>query len=436
VYSVTARAVNSVSTASKTSDFFVGGSTELVHDQAGSIRLRPAPTDFYYLKTVNNIALGTEVFGVSGAGAPTDAVDLPADVDGANGRYLTYAPDLSFEVHSLDSIVPGDDTMPIHLYLGDFASKNYRRISLDTPNGSRHPQYTTPDVAADSRSVAYGGMKPTPMIQGVDSFDVFVVDVVASTRQRVTLTHTNHRNAFPTWSTNQSWLTFVSDRSGRNQWDLYGLPVTGGVVNTAQSSLKRLLNTGGVLLVGTMGSADFRKPLMAWSPTAPTLAIVASDGVLYLVSTTPAGATQVDAGVLHPTELEWSPDGSLLAITTGDKVQTVAADGTSTVRVIREGDTFADLMWSPDGTWLVYRATRGSSAWFEAYDLDQSTVAAPIAITASEPDASALQSLAGYRAFMSLRPAWSSTDVLFYPSFATGAITVGIVSVDVSGLTP
>jgi Tol biopolymer transport system component len=274
------------------------------------------------------------------------------------------------------------------------------------------------------------------MVQGVDSFDVFVVDVVASTRQRVTLTHTNHRNAFPTWSTNQSWLTFVSDRSGRNQWDLYGLPVTGGVVNTAQASLKRLLNTGGVLLVGTMGGVDFRKPLMAWSPTAPKLAIVASDGVLYLVSTTPAGATQVDAGVLHPTELEWSPDGSLLAITTGDKVQTVAADGTSTVRVIREGDTFADLLWSPDGTWLVYRATRGSSAWFEAYDLDQSTVAAPIAITASEPDASALQSLGGYRAVMSLRPAWSSTDVLFYPSFATGALTVGIVSVDVSGLTP
>jgi hypothetical protein len=90
VYSVTARAVNSVSSASKTSDFFVGGGTELVHDQAVSIRLVSAPTDFYYLKTVNNIALGSEV---SAPGACADRRgDLPAAVDGANGRYLTTRP--------------------------------------------------------------------------------------------------------------------------------------------------------------------------------------------------------------------------------------------------------------------------------------------------------------------------------------------------------
>ena len=438
VYTVTARAQNSVNTASNSADLFVGGANHLVTNQAGAIRLRSTPGDLYYLKTVNNLNAGFEVFGLSGAVA-TDAVDLPASIDGANGKYLTYAPDVSFEVHSVDSIIPGEDTQPIHLYVGDFTSKNYRRISKDVPANKRHPQYTDANVAPDNRSVAYGGMLPTPMIQGADSFDVFVNDVVASTRRRVTVSHTNHRNAFPTWSTDQSWLTFVSDRSGRGQWDLYGMPIAGGVINTAQASLVRLSNTGGVLVVGTIGAVDFKKPLMAWNPMVPTLAVVASDGVLYFIVTTPTGASQIDVGTFasgRASELAWSDDGSLLAVSTGSEVLTVTGGGASTSIVKRTGDTFADIVFSPDGSWLVYRATRASSAWLEVYDLDHSTLTAPIAITASEPAASTTLSLGAYRSFMPMKPAWGADNVLYYPSFATGANTVGIVSVDVSGLTP
>lgn len=447
VYTVTARATNSVNTASNSADVFVGGSATVVNNQAGAIHLRPTPGDFYYSKTVNNINLGVEVFAVTG-GIAGDAVDLPASVDGSNNKYLAYAPNVSFEVHSLDSIMPGEDTQPIHLYVGDFGTKNYRRISKDVPANRRHPQYTDADVAPDNRSVAYGGMCPTPMIQGADSFDVFVNDVVANTRARVTLSHTNHRNAFPTWATDQSWLTFVSDRGGRGQWELYGMPVTAGVINTAQASLVKLTNTGGVLMTGTMGAADFRKPLMAWNPTSPTLAVLASDGVLYLLATNATGATQIDVGTFatgRPSELAWSPDGALLAVSTGSEVLTVTLAGTVASRVgglddegnpKRPGDTFADLLFSPDNAWLIYRATRASSAWFEAYDIDQSTITAPIAITAAEPASSATQSLGGYRALMSMKPAWSSNGQMYYPSFATGSNTVGILSVDVSGLTP
>lgn len=449
VYTVTAKAQNTANSASNSADVFVGGATHVVSSQAGAVQLRSSPGDLYYLRTNNNINLGVEVFGVS-AGISNDAVDLPASVDGANGKYTAYAPDVSFEVHSIDSIIPGEDTQPIHLYIGDFASKNYRRISLDIPANKRHPQYTDADVASDNRSVAFGGMCPTPTAQGADSFDVFVDDVVASTRQRVTRLHTNHRNAFPTWSTDQRWLTFVSDRSGRNQWDLYGMPITGGVINTAQASLVRLSNTGGVLMSGTIGSAEFKKPLMAWNPAAPTLAVVASDGSLYLIMTTPSGATQFNVGPGHPTDLAWSPDGSMLAfqmpVTVQDEggndvlasgVVTVQSDGSNPqTRVARAGDNLADIAWSPDGAWLVYRVTRASSAWLEVYDLDQSTITKPIAITASERATSSTLSLVAYRAVMSMKPVWSSAGVLYYPSFATGANTVGIVSVDVSGLTP
>lgn len=448
IYSVTARATNTINSVSSTADIFVGGAGSVVANQAGEIRVLPGGTDIYYSRTVNNLSFGVEVFSVVG-GVVGDAVEIPAALDGVTNDFLAYAPDLSFEVHAADSVVPGSDTNPVHLYLGDFATKNYRRISSGAPTADRYPGFANPDVSTDSRYIAYGGMLPTPLASGADTFDVFVYDNATPSRQNVTQTHTNHRNAFPTWSTDHRWLTFVSDRSARGQWDLYGMPITGGVINTAQASLVRLSNTGGLLVAGSIGTADFKKPPMAWNPVTPTLAVVASDGFLYLIITTPGGATQVSAGGPNPTDLAWSPDGSRLAfqalvtvdtptgqVSTSGVVTVSSAGSNSEVQVARVGDTFADIAWSPNGQWLVYRATRGSSAWFEALDLDGSTVTEPIPITPSDPAASALNSLGGYRGFMSMRPVWGNANVLFYTTFGTGATTVGIRSVDVSGLTP
>lgn len=449
IYSVTARATNTVNSVSSTMDVFIGGVASVVSNQAGEIRVLPNGTDIYYARTLNNITLGVEVFSVVG-GVVGDAVEFPAALDGVTNDFLTYAPDLSFEVHSADSVVSGSDTNPVHLYLGDLATKNYRRISSGTPTADRYPGFTNPDVSPDNRYIAYGGMLPTPLALNADTFDVFVYDMDSSARQNVTVTHVNHRNAFPTWSTDQRWLTFVSDRSGRANWDLYGMPITGGVINTAPASLVRLSNTGGLLVAGSIGSNEFRRPPLAWNPVTPTLAVIASDGFVYLIITTPGGATQVTAGGPNPSSLAWSPDGSTLAFQAtvtvtneeDEEVQTsgvvtVSSDGSnSRLRVARIGDSFADIAWSPNGAWLVYRVTRGSSSWFEALDVDGSTLTEPIAITAAEPAASSLHSFGGYRALMSMRPVWGNANLLFYTTFGTGASTVGIRSVDVSGLTP
>lgn len=437
VYTVTAKAKNSANTATGTSDLFVGGEAVVVNSQAGAIRLQANQTDFYFLHSGNNVSFGVEAFAVL-AGLAGDAVDLPASVDGPNNTWLTYAPNVSFEVHSVDSIMPGATDNPIHLYIGDFGTKTYRSITLDTPAGTRHQGYLYPDVATDNRLVAFEGFLPQALASGADSFDIFVYDAVASTRQRVTLNHGNHRNAFPTWSTDQRWLTFVSDRSGARQWDLYGMPIVGGVINTAQASLVRLSNTGGVLAAGTMAVDGFAKPLMAWNPVAPILAVLASDGVTYLIETTATASNQITVGTFAsgvPSEFAWSPDGTWVALTTGGEILTVANDGSRTSRLARAGDTFADLAWSPDSGWLVYRATRGSSAWLEVIDLDQSTLSDPIAISAAAPIASATTGLATYRALMSMSPVWGG-DVLYVPTFGTGLATPGIMSVDVSGLTP
>ncbi len=440
VFNVVARAQNTVSASSDTLSLFVGATDVEVLNQAGEIRLSPNGTDLYFLHTGNNPGAGVEVFlWVANNGQVVDAVTTPSTANGANNDLLVYAPDFTFEVHSVDSLNPGASTQAIHLYLGDFFTGEYRRISNAPPADSRFPQFIDADVSPDSRYIAYGGMLPTPVDAGVDSFDIFVYDNATPTRTRVTGSHTNHRNAFPTWSTDQRWLTYVSDRSARNQWDLYGSPVSGGVVDVDQASLVRLSNTGGVLVDGDISTGDLVKPLMAWNPSVPTLAVVASDGFLYYIITTPTGATQVDvpygSGLGIAAELVWSPDGSTLAVSTGGELITVTG-GFSVTRLVRSGDTFADLAWSPDGAWLLYRATRSSSSWIEAMDINGSTLSVPIPITAAHPVSSPSTSLAAYRLIMSMSPVWATTGLLYYPTFGTGANTVGIASVDVSGLVP
>jgi hypothetical protein len=443
VYTVTARARNTVSSATNSADLFVGGTATLVNNLAGAIRLKANGADFYFLRTGSNIVTqGADVYQVI-AGAASDAVTLPAATTGTNNRHVAYAPDLSFEVHASDSIIVGQTTSPVNLYLGDFGTATYQRISSGVPIGDRHPGFGNPDVAPDNHSIAYGGMLPTALAAGADTFDVFLYDRVGPTRRNLTVAHSNHRNAFPTWSTGQRWLAFVSDRSGRGQWDLYGMPVNVlGVINTAQASLVRLSNTGGLLAAGNPGDLAFVKPALEWNPAVATLALQDVEGKLYLIITTPAGATQVEIGEVN--DFSWSPDGSLLALALPGVVATVNSDGSGFayrvgfdgVDFTRPDDIFDDISWSPDGAWIVYRASRSSSSWFEVYDLDQSTITLPIALTPAEPAASTFWSLGAYRLLMPMKAAWGSAGQLYYPTFGTGAATVGIRSVDVSGLTP
>ncbi len=432
VYQITVRATNDANSVSSTASVFIGESTTVVDERGGAVHLQANGTDFYYSRTTGNPTNGAEVYSVVGNGAPTDAVTTPGSANGSNNRSITYAADVSFEAHSVDSVNAAAENLAKYVYLGNFATLEYTKISYAQAQGEKYPVFTDPDISPDSRYVAFGGMIPSTAPTIADSFDVFVYDTDDQSRRRVTFSHTNHRNFYPTWSTDQRWLTYVSDRSARNVWDLYGSPATNGVVDDAQASVVRLSNTGGTVGSGNPGA--FPKPLMTWNPVSPVLAILAGE-TLYLVTTTQSGATQIEVPVDGvPVEMKWAPDGSLLAISTGVAVMTIAPDGTSTERVERSGDTFADLAWTSDNAWLLYRATRGTSAWLEAYDVDQAQLQTPLPITGAEPIAVGNRSLGEYRLAMSMSPAVGST-VLFYPSFA-GASTIGIKRLDISGLSP
>jgi hypothetical protein len=440
-YVATARATNSANTATGSTNLFVADRTVAVPDGAGTPRLQSNQTDLYYVHPPDVVDADSdlEVYRWQG-GVVEDAVTTPSAANGPIGRFLTYAKDGSFEVHSADSTIIGAAIQPIHVYIGDFGSGVYTRITVDKASGVRHQGFLYPDVAPDNRLIAFEGFLTGPTSAGPDSFDIFVYDKAVPSRLRATLSHKNHKNAFPTWSTDERWLTFVSDRGGNLRWELYGMRVSGGVVNTQDSLVVRLSDTGGTLATGAIKVNDFPKPMMRWNPVAPTLAVLATDGVTYLITTTTTGASQVVVGAFDPVETPkeyaWSPDGSRLMVTTGTRIRAVASDGSNTLILSRVGDTFADLAFSPDSRWLVYRVTRSNQNWFEVLDLDQSPLLPPLPITAAESGSSGVNNLAAYRTVMSMSPAWSTSNRLYYTSFATGAATVGIISVDVSGLAP
>jgi len=92
------------------------------------------------------------------------------------------------------------------------------------------------------------------------------------------------------------------------------------------------------------------------------------------------------------------------------------------------GDQIRDLVFSPDGQWMVYRVTRAGLSWLEIMDLSGGNLNETVPLTRSFPAGGA----ADYRPLMSLSPAWSSSDVLYIPVF-TGLKTPAIMSLDVSG---
>jgi hypothetical protein len=437
IYTVIATATNSVSTAKDTADVFVGAGNVVVASQAGAIQLQSNQTDIYYLHTP--VALvGTEVYSVVG-GVDDDAVETPPVLDGVNNRQVVYSRDLTFEVHAADSLPPGGaERIPVRVIIGDLITKTYQLISVNVAQGTRHSLNFAPDIAADNRSIAYTGVLPPVVSTDADSFEIYVFDKIAGTRRKVTQTHPEHRNMFPTWSTDQNWLTYISDRISNFRWELYAMRVNAGVIDTDDADVVRMTDTGGSLGSGTAGS--FGKPLMTWNPVVPTLALRATDNLLYLVTTNATGATQIEITTFAndaPSEMVWAPDGSELALTTGTEIHTLALDGSSIKRLGPRGaDSFADVQWSPDSRYLMYRATRAGDAWFEVIDLNGPLPLVPLSVTASEPTGVGLINLNLYRGVMSMNPAWGTSNVAYYPTFATGAGTPGIMSVDLSGILP
>jgi hypothetical protein len=424
LYDISVRATNAANSASGTTRIFIGAEQSLVGSDAGQVHLIAGGEDFYYFRSPD-VSGGVDVNAYIG-GVVSDAVNPVR----ANNLTVAYAPNGAFEVHAADSLLAGVEIRPRHIYVGTFATRILQRISFETAPDSllRKSQFSFPAVSPNSQLIAFGG-KMSGQSGTPDTNHVFVYELGVPRRFRATGLTSSRRNFFPSFSTDGAWLTFVSDQTGSGVWDLYGLPVNGNVVDRSPSSLKRLTDTGGTLVSGTPSTV--KNPLKRWNPVTPILAVLASDGVLYLVQTTASGANVIDVpGVSAVKELAWSPGGSLLAVSSGAKITTVTPAGTaSDVLEARSGDDVRDIAWSPDEEWLLYRVTRGGTSWFEILDLDAGVLTEPLPVTTTAPAGE----LVDYRNVMSMSPAWTNSNRMIYPVFGD-LDTPGINSRDLSGL--
>jgi hypothetical protein len=435
IYVITARATNSAGSASGTTDVLVAGESAAVMDDAGAVTLIAGGPTFYYQRTTN-LSQGIDLYRFNGVSS-LDAA--PPDL--ANHFDVVLAPDLSFEAYSADTLYTGPAVganRPRNIYVGRFAAGTFQRLTVDNaiPASELRHQYTDPAISANAHLVAFQGWLPDRFNAAFDSFEVFVYDLVQNTRVRVTGGQTYKRSFFPTFSTDQNWLTFVADPTGSSRWEIYGTPVSGDVVDADYTHFVQLSSTGGSIASGT--PAQVQSPLKQWNPVAPVLAVVAKDGTLYLVQTTPTGGTTVDVTGLPGSVLEmtWSPDGSALAAVpiapgVGGAIYLVTGTNATPLFTVPTGDAVRDLTWSPDGEWIVYRRSRGNVSWFELLDLDASQLAAPLAITGAWPTGN----VGPYRASMSMSAAWGSGNQLWMPAFGVTPASAepGIITVNISG---
>jgi hypothetical protein len=114
------------------------------------------------------------------------------------------------------------------------------------------------------------------------------------------------------------------------------------------------------------------------------------------------------------------------------RIATVTTAGVATDRVVSlPGDNIRDLQFSPDEKWLLYRVSRGGGSWFSVVDIGAGKLTEPVALTAADPVGGA----ALYRGVMSLRPAWTSANLMIYLAWGTSSNnTPGIFTRDLNGL--
>ncbi|MFB3917378.1 MAG: alpha/beta fold hydrolase [Terriglobales bacterium] len=174
----------------------------------------------------------------------------------------------------------------------------------------------------------------------------------------VQLTISDQRQTRPAWSSNGRWISYMSDKDGDEQWDIFMVsPQTGEVVN--------LTNTPEVAEEDPTWSPDGR--YLAWQTkpkTSSTFEIEVFDTLLRKRRSLTSG-TPRELGNMQPL---WSPDGKWIAYTqwhaTGKDSNVFVAEvatGKSTKLTEHQGEhTYAAADWSPDGKKLLITSNAGN----------------------------------------------------------------------------
>jgi hypothetical protein len=113
-------------------------------------------------------------------------------------------------------------------------------------------------------------------------------------------------------------------------------------------------------------------------------------------------------------------------------IATISLAGAITERVVAPvGDSVRDIAFSPDDSWLAYRQGRGGGNWISVADLSAGKLNQPVPVTPTNPNGQ----VAKYRGLMSIKPAWTSANLIIYPAWGLSTNgTPSLLTRDLSGL--
>jgi hypothetical protein len=377
---LTCTATNTAGSAAMSVDVFVGESGATVPQDGGEIHLL-ANGDFYYLHSVAGEAGwdSSDVYLQSG-GLSTPVV--PGNQRRGAQFVFSGAPTRD-PSHAAFAGVDGEGNIlnPINVWLIDLTTGEQKPITSDktAPDAGRRQRYQYPYFSLDGEWITYQGFLAIQLPGTIDTLHAFVQNVATGETVKATEGDTRSRplNYFPTFSSDQRWLVFVSDKQARDTWELYGQPIdVDGVVDTRPQSTVRFSPPDADGMVAKTLATALQRPTLSWNPNAstPILALVGSSGsdnLLRLVRTNQSGADVIEVPDVGPgaQDLVWSDNGNLLAVSNGHLLYTVSTSGAVTLEYTSaERDLISDMAWSPDGQYIVYRTTRAGESWFELYD--------------------------------------------------------------------
>jgi len=438
VYSVTVSAKNDANTSTRTDGVFVGQGDPFIAERAGELFPVPSGVTVYYTSAPESEEDGLIIRRKEGA---VDAAPFGTE---HRGRQFSFDRSRTLAAHMFVERNP----LKLSVLYDDLQSAVRDTIMRDRrPYPQRANYFQWPTVSANGQFVCFEGglldQTAPPEQGGVDTFAVYLYHFPSHTAQRATFWGNNDGPRvsncfFPSVSSDNRHLVFVSDRGGSTVWEYYALPINGTTVttDTIPDAIVRLTDTGGQMASGT--AVPPGRLQTEWHPgSLPILAVIGADGKLRLVTTDGSAAVLITAPG-KVTDIRWSPNEPLLAAAITDtdgtnRIHQVSASGeTAVITTADAGDKIANLAWSPDGELLIYAVTRGSDVWYEMFDFGGSTgLTKPVRI--SPATVSTSRAKAYGPPLQVLRPSWQAAGRMAYLFFLDES-TPRVVSVDLSGI--
>ncbi|MEE9270991.1 MAG: hypothetical protein V3V49_12105 [Candidatus Krumholzibacteria bacterium] len=427
VFTLRVRASNSISSATGSEPVMVNRLTTIVESHAGEVHATASGAVYYLSSQFGPTSPSFGDFEIK----LKDATGVVA-VNTRFGTEYKFNRTLTQAVHVETGAGFGQDRLK-QIFVDDLVTGAATALPV-VPIILRRPQFTEPDFSPDGSMIAYqaflpDGEKP-PSQGGVDTFEVFVYDIDGGAASRIT---TNRVSFHPSFSSDGNHLVFMVDTTaaGSGEWELYSLPVLGGVVSPDTiSPLTKLTATTGSLGSGFPPSIGLR----AWNndPADPVLAIIDNKDKLNLVRTDGSGSVVVSIAD-KVSDFAWARAGDQLAMTAGDGIYVVSVNASAQrVHTLPLGDKVSGLSWPANDEYLIYNLTRGVSSWYELIDIMGNTgLQGPIRISGATPTGNVVD----FNSVMVTRPAWFSNAptalLLFFNETSPRLATV-----DLSGLTP